>query len=144
MTSTEFKNLLARGSVRVKPQPRPKKAGKRPQQPVEAKAVPSAPKYRNVHTEIDGITFASKREAARYQDLRMLEQAGEITGLELQKKYPLFVEGTLVCNYVADFVYVDKKTNRTITEDCKGFRTPLYKLKKKLMQAIYFIEILET
>jgi hypothetical protein len=45
---------------------------------------PKKSKYGAVKTEVDGIMFDSKREASRYQELRLLEQAGEITNLRLQ------------------------------------------------------------
>lgn len=101
-------------------------------------------KYRNVKTEVDGMLFDSKREAARYGELKLLEQAGEIRALATQPSYDLFVEGTRICRYKADFVYIDCKTSKSVTEDCKGVRTPVYRLKKKMMLVILGIDILET
>lgn len=103
-------------------------------------------KYRNVRTEIDGITFASKREAARYAELKLLEKAKAIYGLELQPQYRLDVGGEKICVYRADFRYIDRSTvpNRIVVEDAKGVKTPEYKLKKKLMKAVYGIEIQEV
>lgn len=101
-------------------------------------------KYGNKKTEVDGIVFDSKKEATRYQELRLLERAGAIGDLELQPKYPIEVNGTKICTYIGDFRYRDpaSKYNRTI-EDVKGIKTPVYRLKKKLMKAIYGIEIQE-
>ncbi len=99
-------------------------------------------KYRNKPTEVDGIRFASKREATRYQELRLLERAGVIKGLWLQVRFPLKVNEQLICTYVADFQYFED--GKSIVEDSKGHRTPEYKLKKKLMRALYQIEIKET
>ena len=102
----------------------------------------SKSKYRNKPTEVDGVIFQSKREAARYRELRLLERAGQIDCLRLQVPYPLIVEGHKVGKYVADFVYLDR--GDLVVEDCKGIRTPVYRLKAKLMKAIHGIEILET
>ena len=62
-------------------------------------------KFRAVRTTVDGITFASKAEARRYQELRLLEKAGVITELELQPRYQLAVNNMDICEYRADFTY---------------------------------------
>ena len=90
-------------------------------------------KYGNTKVELDGIVFASKAEAKRYGDLKLLVQAGKITDLELQPKFDLFGEGhTKICSYRADFQYTDVKTRRRVVEDVKGMKTPVYRLKAKL------------
>ena len=99
-------------------------------------------KFKAVPTEVDGIRFASKKEAKRYQELKLLERAGEISRLELQPRYDITINGVKVCTYVADFRYFGKA--KQIVEDCKGFKTPLYRLKSKLVRALYNVEILET
>jgi len=99
-------------------------------------------KYYAVKTVVDGITFHSKKEAKRYQELRLLEQAGVIANLELQETFALEVSGVLVCKYRADFSYVENDAK--VVEDVKGFKTPEYKMKRLLMWAIHGIEILET
>lgn len=96
-------------------------------------------KYNNVRTN----GFASKREAARFQELQLLQAGGEITDLKVQPGFRLEVNGDLICTYKADFAYRDKQ-GLPVTEDCKGFKTPVYRLKKKLMKACYGIAILET
>lgn len=101
-------------------------------------------KYRAVRTTVDGITFASKKEAARYTELKLLQKAGEITDLKLQPKIVLNAGGVHICDYRADFFYYDRKTQTLIYEDCKGFKTPVYRLKKKLALALVGIEIRET
>ncbi len=93
---------------------------------------------------VDGIVFASIKEANRYGELKLMQDYGEIAHLELQPKFPLEVCGTVVANYIADFRYVDCRGKNTIIEDVKGVRTPVYKLKKKLVEAIYDIRIKET
>ena len=102
-------------------------------------------KYHAIRTEVDGIVFASKKEANRYQELKMLERAGEIRKLEIQVKYPIVVNNAKICHYIADFRYIDCRFgNQVIVEDTKGVKTPVYKLKAKLMKAIYGMDILET
>ena len=101
-------------------------------------------KYKNVKTTVDGITFDSRKEAARYCNLKLLQKAGEISELELQPRYPLTVNGVIVATYIADFRYVKKGFINYTVEDVKGVKTPVYRLKKKLMKAIYKIDILET
>lgn len=93
-------------------------------------------KYHNQPVTLDGLRFDSKRECRRYQELKLLEQAGEISGLDRQVSFDLFgANGVKVGRYVSDFVYLDRKTMHLIIEDSKGMRTREYILKKKLMQA---------
>lgn len=99
-------------------------------------------KYRATKQEIDGIVFDSKMEAARYNDLKLLEKAGEIESLIVHPVFPIVVNDTVICRYIADFSYYEGE--KKIVEDVKGFKTRDYILKKKLVKAIYGIEILET
>lgn len=103
-------------------------------------------KYGAQPTVVDGIRFASKREARRWQELKLLEKGKQISGLRRQLRYPLEVYGELIATYVADFVYYPTPHDSpvVVVEDTKGVRTPEYKLKAKLMKAIYGITILET
>jgi hypothetical protein len=96
-------------------------------------------KYRNVPTVVDGIKFASKREAARYGHLKLLERAGAIQGLRLQPRYPMTVGGLHVCTYVGDFEF--QENGRTITEDAKGVKTAEFVIKAKLFHALYGREV---
>jgi hypothetical protein len=97
-------------------------------------------KYGNRKTEIDGFVFASKREADRYSELKLLARAGEISELELQPAFDLTVNGWNCGKYIADFRYVDKD-GAAVVEDAKGVRTAVYSLKRKLVKAIYGIEV---
>jgi len=104
-------------------------------------------KYGNVPTRVDGRMFHSKKEAARYLELRALENAGLITELECQPRFRLEVGGVHICNYIADFRYSQTVPETgLIIEDVKspGTRTREYELKRRLMLAIHGIEILET
>jgi len=100
-------------------------------------------KFGAVRTTVDGITFASKKEAKRYQELRLLERAKEITDLILQPRFPLQIHGKSLGSYVGDFQYTVDGV-REVVEDVKGVRTPVYRLKKKIVEAIYGITIQEV
>jgi hypothetical protein len=100
-------------------------------------------KYRNEPVTVDGHRFQSKREARRYAELKTLEKAGTISNLELQPRFPISVNGVHVCAYYADFCYVDSQ-GRRIVEDAKGLKTPVYRLKKRLVEALYEIVIQEV
>ena len=120
-------------------------------------------KHKNIKTTIDGITFDSKKEAKRYQELKLLEKAGEIQGLELQKRFVLLpsqYEGYVrygkkgqrlkdgirciekECAYIADFVY--QENGETVVEDVKGRRLPEYIIKRKMMLYFYGIKVKEV
>lgn len=101
-------------------------------------------KYRAQPVVIDGVRFASKAEGRRYEELKLLVSSGRIHSLELQPKYPIKIEDVKICSYVADFLYFDCAKNWWVTEDVKGVKTPVYRLKKKLVKALYGIDILET
>lgn len=103
-------------------------------------------KYNNRKTTVEGIAFDSKREAARYSELKLLEKAGEITDLELQKRFELVPkqQGERSVVYVADFVYRDSRSGALVVEDTKGCRTKEYIIKRKLMLYRYGIKITET
>lgn len=108
-------------------------------------------KYRAVRTTVDGITFDSKAEAARYLDLRLLEKAGLIEGLERQRTFELApsvkYEGAKRASpplrYTADFSYLEwvgaKKVR--VIEDTKGVLTTAFKIKRHLMKAQFGIEV---
>jgi len=109
-------------------------------------------KYGAKRTTVDGIAFASKREAERYQELLLLQRAKQISELELQPPFDLFVAnvwgpeptGLLVKvgRYVADFAY--RRNGERVFEDVKGVRTETYRLKKKMVEATYGIRIIEV
>ena len=106
-------------------------------------------KYKNKKVIYDGIKFDSNREMAYYIKLKMLEQKGIIKNLELQKSFelqPSFkVNGKTYkkITYRADFSYVSVEDNKLHIVDTKGFRTEVYKLKRKMFAYKYGIEIEE-
>lgn len=105
-------------------------------------------KYHSRKVTVNGITFDSKREANRYCELALLEKAGQITELELQKEFTLIpsqrIDGKVVeraCKYKADFVY--RENGKTVVEDTKGFKTKDYIIKRKLMLYVHKIRVKE-
>ena len=104
----------------------------------------SRPKYGNKKTVVDGIKFDSKWEAERYGQLKAMERGGVVTDLELQVPYNIIINDIKICKYIADFKYKQEDIHgkiEEIVEDAKGFETPEFKLKKKLMKAVFNIDI---
>lgn len=102
-------------------------------------------KYHAKKTEIDGITFHSKKEANHYAELKLCMRAkgdDKVVGLEMQPKFECVVSGKKICNYFADF-RIEYADGRIVIEDVKGVKTPVYRLKKKLVEALFEIEIIE-
>lgn len=111
-------------------------------------------KFNAKATVVDGVRFASQKEARRYQELKLLERVGEITHLVLQPRFDLWAAKPLnkgwrdivkVGAYVADFQYRDQRNGGyTVVEDVKGMKTSIYQLKKKFAEACHGIEIREV
>ena len=102
-------------------------------------------KFNNQPTEVDGYRFDSRKEAERYATLRLLEQAGEISGLEIHPRFPLVVHGEDCGAYVGDFAYLDAAGGRHV-EDVKSAATrklPTYRLKRRLLWALYGLTVEE-
>ena len=102
-------------------------------------------KYHNNKFTADGYTWDSNKEYNRWCELKLLARAGEIWALERQVKFELIPKSKYgrAIYYVADFVY--ETANGTVVEDVKSeaTKTPLYKLKKRLLAERYGIEIKE-
>nr|DAI03029.1 MAG TPA: Endonuclease [Caudoviricetes sp.] len=117
-------------------------------------------KYHSKKTTRGGVTFDSRMEARRYDELLLLQQAGKIKNLRRQVKFVLIPtqrepkiigprggvkNGKLLereCSYVADFVY--SENGKMVVEDAKGVRTKDYIIKRKLMLRVYGIRIREV
>lgn len=108
-------------------------------------------KYRNTKVEIDGEKFDSKKEAARWQELKLQEACGHIKDLRRQVAFELapavVLDGRMkpALRFFADFVYVDHGLQ--VVEDCKSEITrkePLYRAKRHLMATVHNIIIKET
>lgn len=103
-------------------------------------------KYGNKKVTENGETFDSVKEYGRWKELLLLERAGEISGLFRQVKIELIpkTDKFKAISYIADFTYIDKRTGQRVYEDCKGMKTEVYKIKKKLLYWRHGIEIKET
>ena len=122
-------------------------------------------KYKNKKVCVNGLSFDSVKESKRYIHLLEKQRNGDISALQTQVKYVLihsqyeFYERygkkgqrlkdgrRLVereCCYIADFVYIDNRTGKTVVEDTKGFKTKDYAIKRKLMLFIHGIKIKEV
>ena len=102
-------------------------------------------KYGNTKIRVDGRLLDSKAEAARWQELQLLERAGEITELERQVEYELIPKqkGERAAKYIADFRYIDHD-GKTVVEDTKGVKTPVWIIKRKLMLRVHGIRVREV
>jgi hypothetical protein len=116
--------------------------------PIQLRERGGRSKYRNVRVTVDGIVFHSKKEANRFCELKTLEKSGLIGNLTLQPRMTVNVNGKFICAYIADFSYQEHfvGVSRKVIEDVKSpaSKTPVYRLKKKLVEAIYGIEIREV
>lgn len=142
-----------------------------PKHPKGAAFGDNAKKYKNKKVTYDGIEFDSKKEVKRYIELKDLESAGKITGLELQKTFVLipaqyeetgevYTKGKnagqpkrgkcieQAVTYKADFAYIDE-SGKQVVEDIKGYRDPAsgayarYIIKRKMMLYFHGIRIKE-
>lgn len=106
-------------------------------------------KMHNVRVSLDGYTFDGKAEARRYQQLLLLEKAGEIRNLVVHPRYAVVDadEHGRAIHYVADFAYDEVRSSGNkspticwylrVVEDVKGYRMPLYKIKMRLFRKRY-------
>lgn len=101
---------------------------------------PRGNKYRAVRTG----GFDSRKEARRWQELRALELAKEIRDVRCQPEFHCWIHGQLVCKYRADFLWTDVQTGQTMIEDVKGYRTDVYRLKAKLVRALFGVTVRES
>lgn len=114
-------------------------------------------KYNNTKVTVDGMRFDSKKEARRYQELKLMEKAGEIMDLRTQVKFVLIpsqrINGKVVereVDYIADFTYFDVNGGEFVVEDVKGYRNSstagygLFVIKRKLMLYKHGIRIREV
>lgn len=127
----------------------------------KGKFLPVANKYSNERTTVDEIKFSSKKEAARYRELKLMERAKVVKDLKCQVPFEIVPkqQGERAAHYVADFTYwelqaLPPEEQRLrpaargvwtfVVEDVKGYRTSEYVLKRKLMLLVHQIRITET
>lgn len=109
-------------------------------------------KYHAKKVVADGQTFDSKKEYTEWLKLELKQKNGEIRDLHRQVRFELIPKQVdedgkcleRACTYIADFVFEDCKTGETVIVDAKGFRTPEYRIKKKLMLWLHGIKIKEV
>jgi len=101
-------------------------------------------KYNNRKVRADGYTFDSKAEHRRYCELKLMEQAGEISDLRVHTQWELLAafrrndgKWQRAITYEDDFDYVEVATDAFVIEDVKGARTQVFNLKEKLFRANY-------
>ena len=102
-------------------------------------------KYKNKKTEVDGHKFDSKKEADEYLELKRRKLAGDISDFKMQERYKFIINGILVSSYRADFVVIHRNGSQEVI-DVKSYYTRSlndYVIRKKLMQAMYGITIVE-
>ena len=104
-------------------------------------------KYRARKVTVDFIRFDSTAEAKRYGELKLLRRAKEITDIAVHPVFHFDVAGIRVAPYIADFQYYDLRSGKTVVEDVKSpvtAKLSTFRMKKKLMLALYGIEIKEV
>lgn len=94
----------------------------------------------------EGVMHHSKLETKRCNELHLMQTGGLIRDLEAhpQPRFDFVVNEIRICSYSADFRYYDLQLDREVVEDTKGHATEVYKLKKKLMLAVFGIEVEEV
>lgn len=103
-------------------------------------------KYNAKGRRVHGIWCASEAEAVRFEQLKLIEAAGELIDLEPQPSYPCVINGVKVCVYRADFRYKPRclKTGHIgpeVIEDVKGMQTETFILKRKLVEALFKVKL---
>lgn len=99
-------------------------------------------KYNAKKMAVGDQVFDSHKEAQRWSALRLLERAGRIRHLERGFDMPFNLGGRTLFKYRPDFLYFEDDVR--IVEDVKGYKTPVYRLKKRIIEAAYNIKIRET
>lgn len=97
-------------------------------------------KYRNKKVVYNGLKFDSQAEFRYFLYYKSKEDNGEIGNLRLQVPFEIVINGKKICKYIADFTYTDTD-GKTHVIDVKGVLTPVFRLKKKLIEAQHNIEI---
>lgn len=114
--------------------------------PEYKKTLKKGNKYGSKKTNYNGRIFDSKREAEFAKHLQYLKHArnlaDRVVDIQYQVSYTIKIKNTHICKYIADFVVIYGDGQREVI-DVKGFKTAIYKLKKRLVEAQYDITIIE-
>jgi hypothetical protein len=103
-------------------------------------------KYGAKKAKEDGYVFDSRAEHAHYRELKLRLLAGEIESLVVHPSYDIKVEGEHICKFIPDFQYTDLLLGKRLTVDVKSgpTKTPVYRIKKKLLRAVWGIDVIEV
>lgn len=99
-------------------------------------------KFGNIKTLYNGFMYDSKHEARYARELDLRVKAKDIVSYEKQVRFPIVINEIKICDYVCDFIVLKNDKSQEVI-DCKGMLTDVYKLKKKLVEAIYKVKIIE-
>lgn len=102
-------------------------------------------KYGNIPTVVNGERFDSKKEAARFVELTLLQRAGAISDLKRGTRYEFYHNEVKIGSYKPDFIYTEN--GQQIIEDVKGgsaTKTQAYMMRKKMMKAFFGIDVRES
>jgi len=116
---------------------------------------PAPNKYHAMPVHVDGVRFASKKEAARFLELQLWQKAGQIAELACQPVFPIHVMElwrpgpiaiTTIGRFTADFSYLNLTTGEYVVEDVKSTatKTTAYRIRKRLVEAIHGLTITEV
>lgn len=133
---------------RIKPGPKPGRPNGKAKIAAVQRKTKRRSKYNAKGDYVDGRWFDSQAEITRYRQLKELLEAGLIENLEFQLAFECRIENHPMFRYLSDFAYdvVDPTTGaviESIIEDVKGLKTPVYRLKKKIIEAQHKIQIVE-
>jgi hypothetical protein len=102
---------------------------------------PAKSKFGNTKVVVDNIGFDSKREAARYNELKLMRNANLISSIDVHPVYSIYVKDIKVCDVVLDFAYTVFKDSVPVHEDVKGKDNALSQLKRKMVEAYYGFKV---
>lgn len=103
-----------------------------------AQPVAKRQKYGNQKTDYNGVTFDSKKELKKWQELQLLEKSGLISDLQRQVAFPLIVNGRHVGRFTADYTWIED--GQKVVADAKSAPTrkeTAYRLRKRVFEAQY-------
>ena len=93
-------------------------------------------KYRNKKTMYNGVLYDSMKESCYARELDLRVKAKDIMTWSGQPKFPIVVNGKKICTYICDFEIMHNDGSVEYV-DTKGYETSIFKLKFKLIKALY-------
>ena len=98
-------------------------------------------KYGAHKTEADGFVFDSKKESVQWLKFRRMEEAGVIRNLKRQTELPFILKGKKMFVYKPDMEYDDDTGHHYVDVKSPATITPVFKLKKRIIETEYGITI---